>query len=353
MGYYDCGDGRRSIAPDGSARASFSRLLSATAVVTVCGMAGRGEIIAVPILVLHSIGIDLPGIGAAVGGDWRCVLAWVIFSAFGAAHGYYGHCTEIERWKSLQPKGSEALWKCQPDRFLCEEKKAYARRLGTFNAGMAAVLGMATSLLHLQGGHTKMYFDIDEFGIAWYVVSFVVFFTWVEAFAYAFHRLFHLKFIYKHLHKLHHTFQPPTSFSAVAFHPVEFGFYVLGGQMIFFVLPIHPSVMLVVGGYTAYYLIEDHSGIKATAPWPWQPTSLYHDDHHRYFHVNFGQHVLWFDWIFGTLRTVRRTYGEECFGGKGHNGIKAVGKAVDKGAEGGKACALSKIPTRESCSTRR
>ena len=134
---------------------------------------------------------------------------------------------------------------------------------------------------------------------------------------YAFHRFFHLKFIYRHFHKLHHRFQPPTSYSAVAFHPVEFTFYVLGGQVIFFFVPIHPIVMLTVGGYTAYYLIEDHTGIKVTSCFPWQPSSMYHDDHHRYFHCNFGQHVLWFDWVFGTLRATKREYGENCFGGKG------------------------------------
>ena len=75
--------------------------------------------------------------------------------------------------------------------------------------------------------------------------------------------------------------------------------------------------MLTVGGYTAYYLIEDHTGIKVTSCFPWQPSSMYHDDHHRYFHCNFGQHVLWFDWMFGTLRTVKRKYGEHRFGGKG------------------------------------
>ena len=123
---------------------------------------------------------------------------------------------------------------------------------------------------------------------------------------------------------------------------------VFGGQLIFFVLPIHPTVMVGVGVYTAYHLVEDHAGIIKTSSWPWQPSAGYHDDHHkwraahripgrefsraghtpvrlgtfhtrlrRYFHCNFGQHVLWFDWIFGTLRNVGRAYGEDTFGGKG------------------------------------
>ena len=35
--------------------------------------------------------------------------------------------------------------------------------------------------------------------------------------------------------------------------------------------------------------IEDHTGIKQTAPWPWPPSSCFHDDHHKHFHLNYGQ----------------------------------------------------------------
>lgn len=121
----------------------------------------------------------------------------------------------------------------------------------------------------------------------------------------------------RHFHKLHHAFQPPTAFSAVAFHPAEFFCYVNGGQLFTFFVPLHPTVILGVGLYTAVHLIEDHTGILNTPDWPWQPTTCFHDDHHKHFHCNFGQHVLWFDRLFGTLRTVGARYGEDVFGGQG------------------------------------
>jgi len=272
-----------------------------------CGLACRGELSAVPLLMLRSY------VGEWKFGHFGAVL-YLVCSALGASYTYYRHCSEIERWKETRPIGTEKEWKCQPGRQLDEDRRRWARKLGTFNAGLAAVLGSATMLFR---DRTKLYFDVAEYGIVWYLATYVIFFVWIEFFAYSFHRFFHLRFIYHQFHAWHHKFQPPTAFSAVAFHPIEFACYVLGGQMIFFVVPIHPTVMLVVGGYTGYYLIEDHSGIRTTPPWPWQPTTMYHDDHHRYFHVNFGQHVLWFDWLFGTLRVVQRKYGEECFGGHG------------------------------------
>ena len=338
--YYDCGgvmlpaekeSGRIIPKEVGGTRYSPVQMATYFFSVLAAGLAGRGEIFSIPILLLHSVDIDLPGLFEAVSGEWKCVVGYLAFSAIGASYSYYHHCSAIEKWKSLQKSDTNSLkeWKCQPKNTSSEENKRFARYLGTFNAGFAAILGMATSLMHLHGQHTLLYFDVSEHGILWYLASFVVFFAWIECFAYMFHRFFHLKFIYKHFHKMHHRFQPPTSFSAVAFHPFEFACYVLGGQAIFFVIPIHPSVMLAVGGYTAFYLIEDHSGIRQTSPFPWQPTTMYHDDHHRYFHVNFGQHVLWFDWVFGTLRKVNRTYGEGCFGGKGGVAMRPVGPNGD------------------------
>ena len=53
-------------------------------------------------------------------------------------------------------------------------------------------------------------------------------------------------------------------------------------------------------------------------PWlPWMPSTFYHDDHHRYFHVNYGQHLTLWDRLYGTLRRHDRQYGIEVFGGEG------------------------------------
>ena len=108
---------------------------------------------------------------------------------------------------------------------------------------------------------------------------------------------------------------------------------VVGGQILFWFVPVHAFVAGLVGAYTAYYLIDDHSGVKLTPIWPWQPTSQYHDDHHRFFHVNFGQHILFWDRMMGTIRSVDKRYGEDCFGGKG-KGAAARGR---QGAGGGRA----------------
>ena len=94
--------------------------------------------------------------------------------------------------------------------------------------------------------------------------------------------------------------------------------YVIGGQALFFWVPVHPSAMVVVGMYTGYYLVEDHSGVMSTPPFPWQPSTQMHDDHHKYFHCNFGQHITLLDRWFGTMRIEgeNKTYGEDIFAGR-------------------------------------
>jgi lathosterol oxidase len=44
---------------------------------------------------------------------------------------------------------------------------------------------------------------------------------------------------------------------------------------------------------------------------------MYHDDHHLHFHVNFGQHLSFWDRFHNTHRRVGRRYGVDVFGGKG------------------------------------
>jgi len=191
LSYYDAGGSERvseemaKVVQVGETRMSIWQGLKAMCLITLAGFAGRGETLSVPILVLHSMGFDLPGTLEAVSGDLRFIVLYCALSAMGAAYSYHDHCTRIEKWKSMRSKDSVMEWKCQPNKTASPESIELSRRLGTFNAGLAAVLGMATTLLHLHdANHTYLYFDISEYGLMWFIVSFVIFFCWIEAFAY-------------------------------------------------------------------------------------------------------------------------------------------------------------------------
>ena len=71
--------------------------------------------------------------------------------------------------------------------------------------------------------------------------------------------------------------------------------------------------------YIYYHGIIDHSGINFKRHWwqPWQPDCIFHDNHHQYFHVNFGFNVELWDKIHGTYRRKDRIYREDIFYGYG------------------------------------
>lgn len=136
---------------------------------------------------------------------------------------------------------------------------------------------------------------------------------YTEVIAYYIHKTFHRRNLYKMFHKWHHRYKAPTAFAALAMHPVEYFCYQTFLLLPMFLVPIHFVVYGIILMYLYYFGMVDHSGIKFTSWLPWQPSSMFHDDHHKYFHCNFGQNTLLFDKIHHTLRKKNNEYGETRF----------------------------------------
>ena len=190
-----------------------------------------------------------------------CIL-FLTLPAVLAMGAYYGRCSSIETEYDARPRDEAVKWKIQASRFLDPGKRWEEVALGCLNAGIGAFLASALVLMRLLYGCTRIYFDMNEHGLVWFAASFIVLFFYVEFWAYVFHRCLHHEWLYRHFHKIHHRYQPPTAFAAIAIHPVEFIGFVLGGQAVFWFVPVHPIVAFVVSSYTMYHLIEDHSGVK-------------------------------------------------------------------------------------------
>lgn len=143
------------------------------------------------------------------------------------------------------------------------------------------------------------------------------------------HRAYHTPFLYKHFHKLHHKYKQPTAFSVTTIHPVEMVSLQMAYASPMFLVPVHWSMfcshfffltffcdaIFITFGffltvlyygilmYVYYHGIIDHSGIAFKAQWwqPWQPDVIFHDNHHQYFHVNYGFNMFLWDKV-GTIR---------------------------------------------------
>ncbi|PSN38445.1 hypothetical protein C0J52_24977 [Blattella germanica] len=178
-----------------------------------------------------------------------------------------------------------------------------------------------------NGGWSTVYYEFAEYTWTWWFLQWIVIFVYQDYVTYLLHRLYHTPFLYKHFHKLHHKYKQPTAFSVTAIHPVEIMHIQVTLLLPIFVFPVHFVPFYVIALYTYYHGIIDHSGVNFKAYWwqPWQPDAIFHDNHHQYFHVNFGFNCFIWDKLHGTYRRKDRIYTEDIFYGQG----KALTEATE------------------------
>ncbi len=223
----------------------------------------------------------------------------------------------------LRRRDDAAAWKCQPDRFLQPHLVRHAIKLGLVNLTIGGALSGTIAWHIWRGGYTALYFDLGRHSIAYSLFATVLVFFATDAGAYYAHRLLHQRSLYLLIHRVHHRYGAPVPFTVTAMHPAEFLFY----QIIFvapvFLVPLPAVSYYGLLVYIFYFTTIDHSGIKHRSWLPWQPPTRFHDDHHKFFHCNFGQNLSLWDRLHDTLRRRGRRYGEQVYGGRGDGGTQA------------------------------
>ena len=241
-----------------------------------------------------------------------------------AVGGYYHIRYYVRR------KDEPETWKCQPKRSLRPGQNLQAALLSSFNLALGGFVTANMIYAYLHGWEApKLFTDVNEYGWAYTLITTVLLFVVMDASAYYVHRLFHVKTLFRHFHRHHHRYVATTPFVVVAMHPIELLCLQAASFLPIFIVPLHFVSVIVVLGYVLLFNIIDHSGVKLVSRIPWQGPSMYHDDHHKYFHVNFGQHLMVWDRVHGTLRRQGRRYGVENFGGKGVSEDGALADFVD------------------------
>ena len=240
------------------------------------------------------------------------VATLVSLAAYHAVAGYYHYRYYVRR------RHEPETWKCQPERFLTPKLHRRAVLASTGNLILAGVVtgslvsGVASGQLDVA-----IYTDVAEYGWAYTLGMTVVLFVIVDCINYWVHRLFHIRFLFRHVHCFHHRFVATSPYVTLAVHPVELLIQQGASFLPLFFIPFHVVSVVVVLLYILVFNVIDHSGVRLVSALPWQPPSVYHDDHHVYYHVNFGQHLIIWDRLHGTLRRQNRRYGEDVFGGRG------------------------------------
>lgn len=210
--------------------------------------------------------------------DWLAYLAYGMISSFLIYHVVCGYL----QWQYYYKQQHQPhKWKCQPEKFLSSENERHEILVGSLNILYSGSLSGTVSCWIANDNYTTAYFRLDEYGYLYLILSIPVVFLYIEASAYYYHRIAHLPFLYKNLHKHHHRYHSPTAYAAVAMSPIEITCFMFFFIVPLFTIPVNAWVFATNLMYINYYGMLDHSGIKFTSWFPWQPDSFFHDDHHR------------------------------------------------------------------------
>lgn len=164
-----------------------------------------------------------------------------------------------------------------------------------------------TLFFFVQERYTKVYFDISDYGLVYFIISPLICIVLHDSYFYWTHRFMHWKRIFPYVHLVHHRSNPPTPWAILSFGPLEclvlYAFYFL----IVFFLPIHPiaaaifvvyNIILNTGGHLGYEIVPEriykHPILKHGL------TVTHHDMHHSKGNCNYGLYFNFWDRLMGT-----------------------------------------------------
>lgn len=223
----------------------------------------------------------------------------------------------VHWWFYVRRRGEARAWKVQPKRFLPPRLVRHAFVLGGANIIMGGIVGGTFAWHVVRGGWSSIYFDPLEHGVVWLVLSAFATYFLIDAGLYYSHRFLHGRWMFRHIHRWHHRYTAPVIFTTTAVHPIEFLVFQAFVLLPAVLVPVHWAVYIGVVAYTYLIGMIDHCGITVRWPLPLHPGNQFHDDHHVFFHCNYGHHTQLFDKLHGTVRRDDRRYGVDVFGGKG------------------------------------
>ena len=230
---------------------------------------------------------------------------------------YWGLCGLVHHHFYVRRRHQAADWKLQPSRFLTPAQNRRALRMGTRNMLIGGTVGGSFAAYVALGGWSSLALSWSSLPVWWHPVSAVLLFFGFDAGLYYSHRLMHQRWIFRHVHARHHRFVAPTVFTVTATHPGEFLVFQSTLLLWAFVLPMHWTVYVGVVLYTYFIGALDHVGARVSWPLPLHGSNAFHNDHHRYFHSNYGHHTALWDRLHGTVHRPGRHYDETTFGDRG------------------------------------
>ncbi len=199
------------------------------------------------------------------------------------------------------------------DKFLYQEKPSTSdiKREIFFSvlSTMIFIIPAFIAFLLKDKGWNKVYFDISDRSISWYLFSYVLVFFIHDTYFYWTHRLMHHRKLYNLFHKVHHLSKKPTPLAAFSFHPLEALVESAVFIIISFSIPVHFSVIAIFTFFSLFMNVYGHLGFSLfsekqlnTFPLKMFGHSTHHSWHHQYFKGNYGFYLQFWDRLMGTWK---------------------------------------------------
>jgi len=157
-------------------------------------------------------------------------------------------------------------------------------------------------------GITKIYLDINEYGIFYLIASVFIMIVFHDTYFYWTHKLMHShKWLFK-FHKIHHLSHNPSPWTAFAFHPAEAILSLGIIPLTIFVIPTHPLALILFLTFMTTYNVLIHLGYTIFSKksyfhfiGKWKNSTKDHDLHHEFGGpFNLGLYFSVWDRIMGT-----------------------------------------------------
>lgn len=157
-------------------------------------------------------------------------------------------------------------------------------------------------LYWIENGQTKLYNEIDEYGIIYFFASIIFMVLLHDTYFYWTHRLIHHSKLFEYVHKVHHSFKSPTPWASFAFHPLEAIISLGIIPIIIFIIPYHHLALLLFVTFLTVYSVIIHLGFSVPRlnQLKYSNTPEAHDYHHLTSKSNYGLYFTFWDKIMGT-----------------------------------------------------
>lgn len=162
-------------------------------------------------------------------------------------------------------------------------------------------------ILCIQMGKTKMYFNINDHGWLYFVISTVLFIVLYDTYYYWLHRFMHLKKVFPYVHRVHHLSHTPSPWAILAFNPIESMMEFMIYPIAIFLFPLHPFAVIIFALYNVAINTLGHTGTEFIPRssfhqpiFKWGLTVTHHEMHHLRVQYNFGIYFNFWDRIMGT-----------------------------------------------------